>query len=431
MKEVEFGTVEASELRVKPNLPRARAAARQGARRRCAQALAAGEFEELDGGRFRVAGHELEPDEVLVERVGLDGWAVASEDGVTVALDTALDDELRLEARVYDLIREVQNLRKDERPRDHRPHPALDPGRRAAAVRGADRGGDARRLGRARRRAAPREGVRRLAAALGALVLAPAALGAYGTAQRAGTITSPELTEVSGLTAATVVRGGWWVLNDSGNTPELHLISGKGKLLQTVRVSGASNVDWEDLASAPGANGRRTLYVGDIGDNDAVRDDLVVYRVPEPSRGARTRAADGVPVPLPRRPPQRRGALRRPGVGAHLRADEDAEPRGRADRALPLPAAAAPGHARDAREGRRPLREARRAAAAQTGAAVSPDGTRLAIRTYTDAWEWHRRPGSSFASIFAAPFEHVVLAARAPGRVDRLHGRRQGARHDK
>ena len=51
-------------------------------------ALAAGEFEELDGGRFRVDGYELEPDEVLVERVGLEGWAVASEDGVTVALDT-------------------------------------------------------------------------------------------------------------------------------------------------------------------------------------------------------------------------------------------------------------------------------------------------------------------------------------------------------
>ena len=46
-------------------------------------ALAAGEFEELGGGRFRAAGHELEPDEVLVERTGREGWAVASEDGVT------------------------------------------------------------------------------------------------------------------------------------------------------------------------------------------------------------------------------------------------------------------------------------------------------------------------------------------------------------
>jgi isoleucyl-tRNA synthetase len=42
----------------------------------------------------------------------MEGWAVASENGVTVAIATTLDDELRLEARVNDLIREVQTLRK-------------------------------------------------------------------------------------------------------------------------------------------------------------------------------------------------------------------------------------------------------------------------------------------------------------------------------
>ena len=50
-------------------------------------ALAAGEFEQLDGGGFRVLGHELAADEVLVERSGREGWAVASSDGVTVALE--------------------------------------------------------------------------------------------------------------------------------------------------------------------------------------------------------------------------------------------------------------------------------------------------------------------------------------------------------
>jgi isoleucyl-tRNA synthetase len=50
---------------------------------------------------------------VLVERVGLEGWAVASEDGVTVALDTQLDDELRLEGRLLDWIHEVNGLRKE------------------------------------------------------------------------------------------------------------------------------------------------------------------------------------------------------------------------------------------------------------------------------------------------------------------------------
>jgi isoleucyl-tRNA synthetase len=112
VKEVAFGPVEA-ELRVKPNLPAL--GPRLGEELRTVQrALQAGEFEELEGGRFRVAGHELEPDEVLVERAGRDGSAVASVDGVTVALDTTLDDELRREGRVYDLIRKVQTLRKEQ-----------------------------------------------------------------------------------------------------------------------------------------------------------------------------------------------------------------------------------------------------------------------------------------------------------------------------
>jgi isoleucyl-tRNA synthetase len=111
VKEVVFGPVEA-ELRVKPNLPALgpRLGKELGA---VQQALRAGEFEELGGGRFRAAGHDLEPADVLVERAGRDGSAVASLDGVTVALDTTLDDELRSEGRVYDLIRTVQTLRKE------------------------------------------------------------------------------------------------------------------------------------------------------------------------------------------------------------------------------------------------------------------------------------------------------------------------------
>ena len=77
------------------------------------QALEAGEFEELPGGGFRAAGHDLSADEVLVERRGKEGWSVAASDGVTVALDSRLDDELRREGRVYDLIHRVNSMRKE------------------------------------------------------------------------------------------------------------------------------------------------------------------------------------------------------------------------------------------------------------------------------------------------------------------------------
>src|SRR5918999_6234361 len=78
VQEIEFGQVAATELHVKPHLPvlGPKLGKELGAVR---SALAAGEFEELPGGGFRVAGHELGADEVLVERSGKEGWAVASE----------------------------------------------------------------------------------------------------------------------------------------------------------------------------------------------------------------------------------------------------------------------------------------------------------------------------------------------------------------
>jgi isoleucyl-tRNA synthetase len=112
VKGVEFGPVDATELRVKPNLPLLgpKLGKELGAVR---SALEAGDFEELDGGRLRVKGHELSPDEVLVERRGKEGWAVAGENGLTVALDLALDAELELEGRAREAIHTVNTMRKD------------------------------------------------------------------------------------------------------------------------------------------------------------------------------------------------------------------------------------------------------------------------------------------------------------------------------
>jgi isoleucyl-tRNA synthetase len=112
VRDVSFGHVEASELRVKPNLPllgpklgKELAAVRSS--------LEVGDFEELADGRIRVAGHDLTRDEVLVERHGKEGWAVAASDGVTVALDLHLDDDLVRAGRVYDLIHTVNSMRKE------------------------------------------------------------------------------------------------------------------------------------------------------------------------------------------------------------------------------------------------------------------------------------------------------------------------------
>ncbi len=112
VKEVAFGPVEATEVRVKPNLPvlGPELGKELGAVR---AALEAGEWEQ-EGDSFRVLGRLLGPDEVLVERRAREGWALAEDDAITVALDTALDPELALEGRVLDLIHKLNTMRKEQ-----------------------------------------------------------------------------------------------------------------------------------------------------------------------------------------------------------------------------------------------------------------------------------------------------------------------------
>ena len=113
VKEVAFDEGPVVTARLLPNLPRL--GPRLGSKvREVREALDRGEVEELGGGRLRVAGEELEPEDVIRgERVEVEGWAVAEDDGVSIALDTAVDAELELEGRVLDLIHQLNSMRKD------------------------------------------------------------------------------------------------------------------------------------------------------------------------------------------------------------------------------------------------------------------------------------------------------------------------------
>src|SRR5919206_269520 len=64
-------------------------------------------------GGVRVNGYELGADEILVERRAREGWALAGDDAVTVAITTELDDELRREGRRNELVHRVNTMRKD------------------------------------------------------------------------------------------------------------------------------------------------------------------------------------------------------------------------------------------------------------------------------------------------------------------------------
>ena len=62
----------------------------------------------LDGEEF-----DLLVEEVLISSQDIPGWSVASDQGVTVALDVTLTEELKQEGIARDLVNRIQNLRKD------------------------------------------------------------------------------------------------------------------------------------------------------------------------------------------------------------------------------------------------------------------------------------------------------------------------------
>jgi isoleucyl-tRNA synthetase len=74
-----------------------------------AQAVERGQLVTLRLGEEDIT---LAPDELLVESAPLEGYAVAQGNGVQVAYDTALTDELRREGLARDLVRVVQEVRK-------------------------------------------------------------------------------------------------------------------------------------------------------------------------------------------------------------------------------------------------------------------------------------------------------------------------------
>ncbi|MFN0189828.1 MAG: PKD domain-containing protein [Bacteroidia bacterium] len=83
---------------------------------------------------------------------------------------------------------------------------------------------------------------------------------------------TPLLNESSGLT---FLDGKLWSFSDSGNPNDIYRIDTvTNTIFQTVDVSNASNVDWEDMAS-----NNDYLFVGDFGNNNGNRQDLKIYRI--------------------------------------------------------------------------------------------------------------------------------------------------------
>ncbi len=112
----------------------------------------------------------------------------------------------------------------------------------------------------------------------------------YAAPSTLATIKEKSVSESSGLVASRSTPGAYWTHNDSGDGPYIYAFNNRGESLGVVRVAGAQARDWEDIAAGPGPQaGASYLYIGDIGDNNETRQEVVVYRVLEPAlTGAKT-----------------------------------------------------------------------------------------------------------------------------------------------
>lgn len=107
--------------------------------------------------------------------------------------------------------------------------------------------------------------------------------GSYGSPKQIATLADANIDESSGLAASRTNAGVYWTHNDSGGGPFIYAFASNGERRGVWRVTGAPSGDWEDIAVGPGPQPNTNyLYIGDIGNNSGNRDGIIVYRFAEP-----------------------------------------------------------------------------------------------------------------------------------------------------
>ena len=235
----------------------------------------------------------------------------------------------------------------------------------------------------------------------------------------------PRITESSGL--ATASTGELvYTHNDSGDEGRFFAVGPDGRTRTAYVVPGVEPRDWEDMARGPDEQGRSSLWLGDIGDNNAVRDNgLLVHRVLEPAPTDREEVTTEPPTSFRLRYPDGPGdaetLLVHPRTG---RLYVVTKPLAGTARVYAAPERLAP-------DGPNVLEQVAEAPTEATGTPggpgigglanylvtagdISPDGSRLALRTYTDVYEW-AVPGDDVAAAFDGEPTITPLPARQQG----------------
>ncbi|RZU49633.1 hypothetical protein EV385_1386 [Krasilnikovia cinnamomea] len=209
------------------------------------------------------------------------------------------------------------------------------------------------------------------------------------------------LTELSGLVATT---NGFITVNDSTDREtqkKVFYLDQTCKVTNAVPYSGKGPLDTEDMALS---RDRKTLWIGDTGDNDKKRATIALWKMPatgsksptlyrlkypDGAHDAEGLLLDGDGIPIVVTKDAGKAGLYKPA--AALKADSaDGVPLRRVGE-VTLPSS----------DTANPLGPVGRLVA--TGAAVSPDGTKVVIRTYADAFEWDVTGGDMVAALKGTP----------------------------
>jgi len=254
----------------------------------------------------------------------------------------------------------------------------------------------------------------------------------------AGHLTNTAIREASGLAPSRRCADRLWIVNDSGNPARLWAVDSRGRDIASLDIEGAANEDWEDLASVV-LDGRPWLAIADCGDNLGIRDGIFVHFVEEPETervaplavrpalslsirfedGARDCEAAAVD-------PTERTVL--------LLSKRDPRPALYLVRLPPAPTWTSAVHSAVAHRAAvfaswpPPQGGSNRGVLGNIGNQptamdLSPDGRRLLILTYEDAWIVERRAGEDWAIAAARP----MLRAEMPDPAEGVLRRREAA----
>jgi hypothetical protein len=234
----------------------------------------------------------------------------------------------------------------------------------------------------------------------------------YGDATVAFTFADPRISESSGL-ASSSTPGILFTHNDSGDDARFFAVDDQGRTRTVYTLPGVQARDWEDMARGPDERGRSSLWLGDIGDNNATRDrGLLVHRVREPAPGSREQVTTEQPTSFRLRYPDGPGdaetLLVHPRTG---RLYVVTKPLAGPAKVYAAPAVLDAG-------GPNALELVASVDLDPTGTPggpgigglaqllvtagdIAPDGSRVALRTYTDLYEWPLE-GDDLAGAFAS-----------------------------